>query len=527
MSGCESSSQSRFRFWLAIGLLCLICLAAAASVQPGITWDEPTYAAAGYCYCLWFANLSADSLGRGAIKDSWEPNHEHPPAAKLAYGASAALATALGLPQFLAARLAAAAGFAALAGLVCLFVSLHFGRPAGVLAAAALALMPRVFGHGHLAALDVPAALAIFAATMVFADVHARKSTAAVAGLLWGVALLTKINAVFLPVVLVPWALWCFGRRAVLPCVIFLAIGGATFLGGWPWLWHDTVSRVQEYAVNKAERLGAQNRPTGTTSVPVYYLGQIYRDNPAPWHYPFVMILVTVPVGLLVFAGIGIPAALRRKPSASRDDKGSGTRTIGALILSSALMPLLVQALPMVPKYDGVRLFMPAFPFVACLAGIGAAWTWRRFRAGKTVVLAVLAVYAAALAWTHPYELSYYNEAVAGAWGAHKLGFETTYWGDTVNSEVIGFVNEHCPDGSVIDVRPRYIDFLPGMKETISFAARRPGSRPPDFLIVFPRQGYLGETDMRLLRERNPLRQWTYLGVPQCLLFDMRRQPAG
>jgi len=515
----SSSRPGKFRFWLALGFVVLLLIAAAASTGPGITWDEPSYAAAGYSYYRWLAELSFRSFDRATIDRYWAVNHEHPPAAKLVYGPAGALEREHGLLTFLTARLLAVGMFVGLVGLVYAFVAGHFGRRAGVLAALSLVLMPRVFGHGCLAALDVPVALACFATTVVFARAHLGRWRAAAAGVLWGVALLTKINAVFLPFVLIPWALWRHGRRAVVPCVMLLVLGCATFVAGWPWLWHDTSSRICGYAVGMARRAQEGEHSKGTTDVPVHYLGRTYRARRAPWHYPFVMTLVTVPVALLVFAVIG----------ARRSLAGGETRGIAVLVAASGLLHILVLAAPAVPKYDGVRLFMPAFPFIACLAGVGAArvWGWRGM-AGKAVVAAALAASALVLICTHPYELSYYNGLVGGAWGARKLGFETTYWGDTVTPEVMAYVNRHCPDGSTVAIWPRhhaFLDSLPWMKKELEFRRDwEAGTPPADFLILFPRQSYLDEFTRGLLRNREPVRQWTYLGVPQCMLFDLRRQ---
>ena len=510
--------MGKFRFWLALGFVVLLLIGASASTGPGITWDEPSYATAGYSYYLWLAELSPQSFRRATINKHWEVNHEHPPAAKLVYGPAGALEKEHGLLTFLTARLLAVGMFVALVGLVYLFVTSYFGRLAGVLAALSLVLMPRVFGHGHLAALDVPVALACFATTLVFARADLNRWRAAAAGVLWGVALLTKINAVFLPLVLIPWALWYHRRRAVLPCMMLLVLGGATFVAGWPWLWHDTSIRIRGYAVGMSERTRQGEHSSGTTNVPVHYLGRTYRTRRAPWHYPFVMTLATVPVGLLVFAGAGARRSLARK----------GTRGIGVLILASGLLHIVVLALPMVPKYDGVRLFMPSFPFIACLAGVGAArvWDWRG-RAGKAIVAAALAASALVLICTHPYELSYYNGLVGGAWGARKLGFETTYWGDTVTPEVMAYVNQHCPDGSKVAVWPRhqaFLDSLPWMRKGLEFRKDWEAGTPrADFLILFPRQSYLDEFTTDLVRNQKPIRQWTYLGVRQCMLFDLRR----
>lgn len=522
MSENTSQPDPRLKLYLAGGLVVLFFLAAAAATRPGITWDEPTYVGAGYGYVSWFVRLSARSFDAEGIDSYWRPNAEHPPAAKLVYGLAGALEGGRTLPGLMTARFFAAALFVLLAGLVYVLAARAGGRPAGAFAALALVLMPRVFGHGHLAALDLPVALACLATTLAFAGAEKSVWRAVGAGELWGVALLTKVNAVFLPVVLIPWALWAHRKRGLRPCALLLLVGGLTFFAGWPWLWHRTGERVGAYIGNKVERLGDGDGATGTTQVPVHYLGTTYRDRSAPWHYPFVLTLATVPLGLLVFAGLGCRCA--------RPREAHGRLVI--LILASGLLHLVVVALPKVPKYDGVRLFLPAFPFIACLAGLGAArvWAWRG-RLGEVLVAAVLVLNGAALVHSTPYELSYYNCLVGGARGARALGFETTYWGDTVNRDVIAFVNQACPDGSSLVVWPpyqAYFDHFPGVRDGIRYWRKwRPGQEEPDFVVLFPRQGYLGEFARSLAGSGPPARQWTYLGVPQCLVYDLRNRSAG
>ncbi len=501
---------------MAVGLAALFLLSVFATTGPGITWDEPAYVAGGYQYVLWLRRPRIET-----IDQYWVVNHEHPPAAKLVYGVLASLEAGHTLLALLTARIGAALLFTILAGLTYAFTARYFGRPTGALAGLSLVLMPRVFGHGHLAGLDMPVSLACLAVVAAFARIESGRRWAVLAGALWGVALLTKLNAIFLPVLLIPWAMWVFHKKAAGPCLLFLATGAVVFFLGWPWLWPQPVERTLNYALDKAERLepNGLHRPDRPTSVPVHYLGRTYHDRPAPWHYPLVLTLVTVPAGLLVFAGIGCRAAWKAR-----------TR-VEVLVLGGGLLHLLVFVIPSVPKYDGVRLFLPAFPFIACLAGIGAAGVWRwRGRAGQGIVCAVFVLAAGMLVWTHPHELAYYNGLVGWAPGARALGFETTYWGGTINARVMAEVNELCPEGSTLAVWPPYmhmakdeLDALPWMGPGLHWDKEwRPGMPTPDFLLVFERQGYIGEGTRQLMGQGTMLREWTYLGVPHTRLIQMR-----
>ncbi|MGL5094584.1 MAG: ArnT family glycosyltransferase, partial [Planctomycetia bacterium] len=60
--------------------------------------------------------------------------------------------------ELTAYRLSSATQFAAAGSLLFLFLARRYGAYAGIAAAAALWLHPRVFGHAHLAATETPLA---------------------------------------------------------------------------------------------------------------------------------------------------------------------------------------------------------------------------------------------------------------------------------------------------------------------------------------------------------------------------------
>ena len=47
---------------------------------------------------------------------------------------------------------------------------------------------------------------------------------------------------------------------------------------------------------------------------------------------------------------------------------------------------MVLRALPNAPGHDGVRLFLPAFAFLACLAGIGLATSGDRLERARRAV---------------------------------------------------------------------------------------------------------------------------------------------
>jgi hypothetical protein len=210
------------------------------------------------------------------------------------------------------------------------------------------------------------------------------------------------------------------------------------FVIGWPWLWLDFFGHLTEYF----------GRTTGRVSLNVWYLGQVFKDVEAPWHFPWVMTLVTVPVGILLLAGIGLWGARRRILS----DPAT------SLIVGSVVAPLVLFSLPRVAVYDGARLFLIAFPGIALLAGVGVSgfhkWLVAREWPARPILGILLATQVAGVMTTTPYYLSYYNVAVGGTPGAERLGFEVSYWGDSYSRDFFHKMTEAVPDNAIVQVTP-------------------------------------------------------------------------
>jgi len=102
------------------------------------------------------------------------------------------------LPTAIApARLGTAVCFGCLAFIVGLFCMRRYGLVGGMSAAFSLVCMPRLFGHAHLAALDL---ITAFTCTRtIVAIIWAGEKQAlyrfALAGVVWGLALLTRFHA--------------------------------------------------------------------------------------------------------------------------------------------------------------------------------------------------------------------------------------------------------------------------------------------------------------------------------------------
>jgi hypothetical protein len=371
-------------------------------------------------------------------------------------------------PRFVTAcaRTASAAAFAILFFLLFCTVTRWYGLVAGVVAASSLVFMPRVFGHAHLASLETFIGLAYTATVLGVAAFWSKGNDSSISrgesvttltlssglspptwtaacltGVLLGLGLLTKIQAVLLPIPITVWALFHWRQRAIVPLLLWSLTGLLVLFAGWPWLWLNPASHLLEY-------LG---RTTDRAVLSVWYFGRHFADREVPWHYPFMMFLTTVPLGLQALGVYGVWCGQESGWKTPREQ----------LLLVCTAFPLLVFALPGVAVYDGARLFLVVFPLWAVFIGRGGGnvvrWLGRRLSAFPTGILATALFFGASAYGSltlSPCYLSYYNLLVGGLRGAERLGLEPTYWGDSVTRDFLEEVVQTVPVGATLEVAP-------------------------------------------------------------------------
>ncbi|MDR3638286.1 MAG: glycosyltransferase family 39 protein [Isosphaeraceae bacterium] len=442
----STSSPAPSPFWTIPRLSLAVSLVAGLAVVltlggPGVTTDEPLDVRPGRTY---IATLRAEGwrfFTPEVVDRVFRDNAEHPPLGRWLLGIASTLAepfeTLAAGPDPLrlylkSARLAPAVAFAALAGLIAATAGRRYGPTAGWIAGLSLVLMPRVFAHAHLGALDTFITLFwVLALLSAERSLKARRPVLAMAlaGLFWGLALLTKIHAWLLIPVVGAWALARLGpRRGSVALLIWAATGLLVFFVGWPWLWYDTLPRLSRYLGTGVERV----------AIYVQYFGRVYADRDVPWHYPWFYFAATVPVGLHLLGTVGTALAWRER----RSDP------FGLLLLGSIGL-FLVLFSTRVPVYDGERLFLMVFPLWAILVGRGFAWAWGALqkRAQKVVLMAFVLAQGYGVVALHPFGLSYYNVLVGGLPGAEVLGLELTFWGDAVDDVLLDRLAEDAGRG--------------------------------------------------------------------------------
>jgi len=344
-----------------------------------------------------------------------------------------------------------------------------FGRPAGLCAAALTLLSPRLFFHGQLSCFDAPVTAMIFLTTAVYlrAEETRCKWWALAAGATFGLAILTKLNAFFLPPVLLVHSLYTrraelrglrdpslSGRERVQRALRYLVpgwalamavVGPLVFLAGWPYLWPDPLRRFGSYVAFHLHHVHYN----------IEYLGTNYNRPPYPWHYVPVVTLLTTPLttlGLLCIGSVALTARGRQHASAAK---------AGLLLALGALWPMLLIMRPGTPIFGAEKHWLPSVPFLALLAGFGFAVVAERLglalrlsRGGALVVagaLGLLCVTGPALEVrrSHPYGLSHYNALAGGPWGGATLGMNRQFWGYAARG-IMPVLNQITTPGAVI-----------------------------------------------------------------------------
>ncbi len=334
-----------------------------------------------------------------------------------------------------------------LLALLYLFGAELFGRWAGLFAAAAFLLVPRHFFHAHLCTFDVGVCTMIVGTVYGFWKSMHSRVWAVLTGVIWGLALLTKLNAFFVPIpLIIAWLLpsairnahklfqrqWYRQLRKSLQVTLpdlplaFLwmpPIGLVMLFSLWPRMWYDPAAAFYDYV----------NFHLSHVHYLQLYFGTILSAPPFPMSYPWVMTAVTVPAVLLLVFGIGCATMFWWE----RDRTSLFVR---CLIGANLLFPIALISMPNTPIFGGVKHWLPTMAFFALIAGYGFDWMRRklatRLHGAPTRTLATIALAASLLAPGAVASLayadvgtSYYNELIGGVRGGADRGMHRQFWG--------------------------------------------------------------------------------------------------
>ncbi len=506
----------------------------------GVGYDEPIYAGYALKYLGWLQRL-VESWSVGRLLDPfrpevidfyWHAKDMHPPIPKLLAAIGYWLLTPLLGSDFAGMRSGTAILFGAMLASIYWFGREQLTRAGALFAAFAVAFMPRLFTDAHFLTMDMPVTATTVIGTLLLLRAVEQPNWKRVVAAIFGVgmAFASKANGFLIVPAAVVYILLRKGLqfsngnlklqvkawlKLLLPQAVIVAVVGAgamVFLfTTWLWLWVDPINRFREYFTFHAKHF----------VVHTYYLGQLYPITdksgniavPTPWHYPFVMTLVTVPTITLLLSLIGMGLTIFRWKQSPPLTK------IAVISYFVQVAPFLLAS---TPKYNGIRLFEPAFPFLGILAGyvFGLLANWlvqflreraRHLVSEPRLLIGALGVFLLAPAAhstliIHPFGLSYYNALVGGTKGAaNRWGFEVTYWGVNLLS-VIPFLNK-LPEGTKVLVYPgawcAYTDFYKNagiLRRDIEIMGNPKDLVKADFVVF---QG--SQTELALAKLADPL----------------------
>ena len=330
-----------------------------------------------------------------------------------------------------------------------------------VVAVVLLFTSPRVFSHMMANIKDFPSMVMFSLTLLAFLAAWQRGSRFGLigAGAVWGLALGTKANALFVgPIVLVvallagrprseeeraskasklsAWLPW-LGTLVAAGC-----LAGIVMVAVWPYLWADPVAHLQKHLD--------------------FLLGRKGTTDPRSVAPIFEALLFTTPPAFLALFLLGLgPTVLKAR---RRDPAALLWLVWIGVVLGRYLLPQAVN-------YDGVRHLLEFFPPMAAVAGIGlltgARWLTRRLPLNTTpsnqpnrrqaVVGAMVAIALLPGSWallaSHPFQLAYWNGLVGGLGGAQakEMPQAGDYWGLSYR-QGLRWLNEHAPDDALLAV---------------------------------------------------------------------------
>lgn len=486
----------------------------------GITWDEPGYVAQAKRIRAWFRIAIAspsDAISEKVISAYWPmwkggqapkqgddviQDRLNPPFAVMTGGFIGGIFEGL-LDEFTAYRLIGAFSYALLIAVIFLWTMRDEDHITGLSSALIFALLPRIFAHAHIFATDLPATAFILLAVYFLS--RPLKVLNVIAGSLFlGMAVSTKFTALIVPL---PIFLWFGIRRdkgGLLSLVIAVGLAFIFMVSFYPGLWHETLDKLKLFFILSSQR-------SKYIAIPTYYFAKVYWYW-LPWHHPWVMVFGTMPLVIVVLFSVGAWCVISSHENSD----------VARLSLLIFLVLMLSFMAPNAPGHDGMRLFMPAMPFLAIVAGTGFKFLWNKFERrairAMLVALAFLPGIWGIISW-HPYQLCYYGLVLGGGRGAHRLGMETTYWGDVLTTTTEAQIRK-MTEGSA----KTFYTFC----EPIAWRARtgRFGdgamvtSDSPYWTLMFGRQGIMNDFERVAWEWGSPIWEKRKHGVRLVALFE-------
>lgn len=420
------------------------------------------------------------------------------------------------------------------------FVANRLGTLAALTATALLFLSPRIVFDMMANTKDFPE-MVFFSLALIAWFVALEKGSAVGivgAGVLAGLALGTKANALFLP--LIPlghlWLAdvpksWSGRRRSLMVAIAAAAVAGlAVVYFSWPLLWSDPLAMIRLHLRYITEREAIT--------------GAAYLASP----YAMLLYTTTLPFVAATIAGVALLLRRAFKPAAELVAMRPAARFVLVWIAVVAAR----LAIPGTANFDGVRHFLEIFPPLAIAGGVAVASLARaagarmpRFsRAFEVVLVATIAgSCAVSVVQSHPWQLAYWNPLAGGLSGARERGFPQAgdYWASSYRQGMT-WINAHAEQGAALAVPiaehtvriaapvrlRRDIDLLhiapaghPGLETNAAHILGTAALMRPVYVMFILRDDWENPLTMELQRTATPVASWKLDGVDLLQIYRL------
>ncbi|MCL2823781.1 MAG: glycosyltransferase family 39 protein [Polyangiaceae bacterium] len=524
----------------------------------GFTRDEGMYFHATARYSEWFKLLvsnPSEAIDYKAVTKYWAYNQEHPSFIKTLFSLSwMGLHKHWGvIEQSYAFRLPAMMMCGLSVWVTYLFGARAYNRRAGIIAAALFIFIPRVFFHAHLACFDIPVVAMWTICLYVYWRSIERGGVwwAITAGIVYALTLETKHNSWIIPLVVVPHAIIVIlshihGQRkapiihASSTLLAMGIIGPLLFWALWPWIWYDTLARLQGYF----------NFQYNHVYYNIEFLGKNYFSAPSPRSYVPVMIFATVPTITLLLSWIGVFDQVRKaiawaKTRIKEPHKllpfQSHPNLLFAIAIVGAVSPWFLSKTPI---YGGTKHWMTAYPFIALFAAHGLDLvlksltpklmrfpSWTQALAKTAVVAIALAAPLAITIHAHPFGLTSYVPMVGGTKGGASLGLNRQFWGYTTQNASEQYLAEYAPQRATVYIHDTIWDSWIRMldEKRVRPDLRGVGAPHESQIALLHHELHMSEVEFQMwvaLQTRSPVFVVTHDEVPVVNIYCNKSDPS-
>ncbi len=335
---------------------------------------------------------------------------------------------------------------------VAIFAYQAFGLLPSLVSSIILASYPLFFSESHFNIKD-PVEASFFGITIWAFWMSLKKYSwkwLFLSSVFFGLALGTKFNAIFLPLILLAYLVVRFNsikKLKKIPKTYFLGLmlvpilSIIIFVGSWPFLWHHSLENFFNI-VGYYKQIG-----TGFNyQTKDFYLPFGFNS------YSIIWITTTTPPWVLLLLVIGIFAAIK---------KIKLKENTSLLWLLWLFIPILRVSLPYTSVYGGVRQIMEYIPALSLISGLGALqlveWSDKLFKSKiskKIIALVIILVFIPhilVMIKQHPNQNVYFNFLIGGLSGAKQKNIPS--WGNSYGNayyQAIQWLNKNAEKNSRI-----------------------------------------------------------------------------